>query len=93
MTYDEAWKNLLEGGGKRIMAVYDNRPLSWGERMALANNLRREAAEKIAEAQRIEDGLQADQDAVYESIEKSKMTPNAELRPLDAALCGKSPAP
>ena len=56
------------------MAVWDNKPLSWGERMALANTLRREAAEKIVEAQRIEDGLQADQDAVYAAIEKSKMS-------------------
>lgn len=42
------------------MAVWDNRPLSWGERLTLANALRREAAEKISEAQRIEAGLQAD---------------------------------
>lgn len=51
------------------MAVWNPKPLSWGERMELAQSLRKEAAEKIAEAQRIEDGLSADQDAVYAAVE------------------------
>ena len=51
------------------MAVWNPKPLSWSERMELAQSLRKEAAEKIAEAQRIEDGLSADQDAVYAAVE------------------------
>ena len=52
--------------------LYDPKPLSWGERMELAQSLRKEAAEKIAEAQRIEDGLSADQDAVYAAVEAAR---------------------
>lgn len=54
------------------MAVWNPKPLSWGERMELAQSLRKEAAEKIAEAQRIEDGLSADQDAVYAAVEAAR---------------------
>jgi len=54
------------------MAVCNPKPLSWGERMELAQSLRKEAAEKIAEAQRIEDGLSADQDAVYAAVEAAR---------------------
>lgn len=45
------------------------KPLSWGDRMELARELRKEAAEKVAEAQRIEDDLSAEQDAVYAAME------------------------
>ena len=62
-------------------------PLSWGERMELAQRLRREAAEKIAEAERIEKGLEDDQNAVWEAVQKmrAKQVPNAEFRPTHAA--------
>jgi hypothetical protein len=40
--------------------------------MELAQSLRKEAAEKIAEAQRIEGGLSADQDAVYAAVEAAR---------------------
>lgn len=47
-------------------------PLSWGERMELAQRLRREAAEKITEAERIEKGLEDDQNKVWEAVQKMK---------------------
>lgn len=47
-------------------------PLSWGERMELAQRLRREAAEKIAEAERIEKGIEDDQNAVLEAVQKMR---------------------
>lgn len=47
------------------MAIW--KPLSLSEREALAKQLRKEAAEKIAEAERIEEGCKAD----YEVIDKA----------------------
>lgn len=54
-------------------------PLSWGERMELAQRLRREAAEKITEAERIEKGLEDDQNKVWEAVQKMRRDggPNA----------------
>ncbi|MHB1097973.1 MAG: hypothetical protein ACYCZR_00330 [Burkholderiales bacterium] len=47
--------------------------------MELAQRLRREAAEKITEAERIEKGLEDDQNKVWEAVQKMKRgeTPNA----------------
>ena len=58
------------------------RPLSLPERVALAEQLRNEAAEKIKEAERIEAGVKADQDemvaAITRAIEaQSNKVPNA----------------
>ena len=58
------------------------RPLSLPERVALAEKLRNEAAEKLAEAERIEAGVKADQDemvaAITRAIEaQSSKVPNA----------------
>lgn len=49
-----------------------------GDRMELAQRLRREAAEKITEAERIEKGLEDDQNKVWEVVQKMKRgeTPN-----------------
>lgn len=40
--------------------------------MELAQRLRREAAEKITEAERIEKGLEDDQNKVWEAVQKMK---------------------
>jgi hypothetical protein len=62
------------------MAIYDPRPLSWNERAALANKLRDEAAGKIAEAQRIEDGIAADKKELGDMLTAAmNKTPNAAL--------------
>ena len=57
-------------------------PLSLHERRALAEQLRREAAEKIKEAERIEVGVKADEDEWLAAVEKavakqSGQVPNA----------------
>ena len=62
------------------MALYDPRPLSWNERAALAKKLRDEAAGKIAEAQRIEDGIAADKKDLDDMLTAAmNKPPNAEL--------------
>ena len=68
-------------GNTTLAALLVPQPLSWGDRMELAQRLRREAAEKIAEAERIEKGLEDDQNAVWEAVQKmrAKQVPNAEL--------------
>ncbi|QRM19526.1 hypothetical protein GBK02_08990 [Dechloromonas sp. TW-R-39-2] len=60
------------------MALYDPRPLSWNERAQLAKKLRDEAAGKIAEAQRIEDGIAADKKELDDMLTAAmNKTPNA----------------
>lgn len=60
------------------------KPLSMWERRALAAQLRREAAEKIKEAERIEEGCKADEDEWLEALNKAiakqgGMVPNAKV--------------
>ena len=56
------------------MAVFDNKPLSWGEKLILATSLRREASLLLAEAVRIEDGLKADQKLLADLIDERLRT-------------------
>jgi hypothetical protein len=53
------------------MALYDPRPLSIYERRVLVTKLRNEAAEKTAEADRIEAGIKSDEDAMVTLIKES----------------------
>lgn len=60
------------------------KPLSIPERHALAEQLRREAAEKIAEAERIEAGLEADANEMVTAIERALAKRDA---PENALIC------
>lgn len=53
------------------MAVYNPMPMSLYDRRKLVERLRLEAAEKVAEADRIEKGIKADEEEMVEIVRKT----------------------
>lgn len=52
------------------MAIYNPEPLSWSERIELAQNLRKQAAELLDEACHMEEAVESDKRMIRSEINK-----------------------